>query len=125
MKPFDFVNAINTTKEKLINSEETEKAYNPHIVNRALSYFPDTIFYAQEMNMSRHLDNKLQFDYLINSIRKAKRFSKWAKKEENSDVEVICEYYGYSPDKAKAALSILSSDQLKIIRRRLEKGGSK
>lgn len=127
MNPFDFVNAITTTKKDLMtgtdNDELSEKSYTPFIVNKALSYFPDTIMYANEMNMHMVLDNKLQFHYLINSIRAHKRFAKWAKKSDNDDLEIVKEYYGYSNDKAIQALTLLSTNQLNLIRKQLEKGG--
>lgn len=105
------------------NDELAEKSYTPFIVNKALSYFPDTILYANEVNRLAHIDNKLQYSYLLNSIRPAKRFSKWAKKEDSDDLEVIKEYYGYSNEKAYQALSILSKDQLNHIKKQLEQGG--
>lgn len=127
MNPFDFVNAITTTKKDLMtgtdNDELSEKSYTPFIVNKALSYFPDTIMYANEMNMHMVLDNKLQFHYLINSIRAHKRFAKWVKKSDNDDLEIVKEYYGYSNDKAIQALTLLSTNQLNLIRKQLEKGG--
>lgn len=124
MTAFDYIDAINHTKKNIIEDEATEKAYVPFLTNRGLSYFPDTVFYANEMNCNPHLDKKLQFDYLINSIRKAKRYSKWAKRNKgDNDIELVQEYYGYSYEKAKMALTILSEDQLETIRKRLEKGG--
>lgn len=127
--PFDYVNAINYSKQDLMtdteNDELAEAGYSPFLANRALSYFPDTIMYAQEMNAYNHLDKKLQFHYLINSIRPKKRFSKWAKKQEDSDIEAVMEYYKYSEAKARAVLSLLSPEQLKQIKKRLDKGGSK
>lgn len=126
MNPFDFVNAINSTKKNLINEDPAlEKEYNPFLTNKSLSYFTDTIMDANLMNMHHGLDKKLQFDYLINTIRPAKRFSKWAKKVENNDLEVVKTYYGYNDRNAEHALSLLSADQLKIIRQNLENGGVK
>jgi fructose-1-phosphate kinase PfkB-like protein len=126
MDAFDYVNAILTTKKDLITDEQTEKAYVPFLTNRALSYHKDTIFYAQEMNMNHHIDKKLQFSYLINKIRPNKRkFSKWAKRKEDNDIDAIQEYFGYSIHKAKVALSILSKNDLQEIRKKLEKGGLK
>lgn len=126
---FDFVNAINYSKQDLMsgteNDELAEAGYVPFLTNRALSNFPDTIMYAQEMNVHNHLDKKLQFHYLINSIRPKKRFSKWAKKQEDSDIEAVMNYYKYSEAKARAVLSLLSPEQLKQIKKRLDKGGSK
>lgn len=100
-----------------------EKAYQPFLVNKALSYFPDTVMYANEMNLHNNADSKLQFHFFLNIIRPAKRFAKWVKKQEDNDLAAVMEYYGYSPEKAKSALSILSSDQLITIKQKLEKGG--
>lgn len=119
MNPFDYLNAINQTKEDLIVDEQSEKEYNAFIVNRGLSYFTDTILYANEMNMLFHLDGKLQFDYFINSIRSRKRFSKWHKKKDDDDLIAVMRCYGYSINKAKSVLSILSEDQIKIIREKI------
>ena len=96
VNPFDYVDSILKTKENLIVDEISEKAYVPFLTNRALSYHPDTILYAQEMNTNHHLDHKLQFQYLINTIRpKARKKSKWAKRKEDTDIEAIQQYFGY------------------------------
>ncbi len=112
--PFDFINAISHTKENIL--KDNEKDYNAFMINRGLSLFLDTIEKANDMNMNHHLDSKLQFEYLINKIRSRKRFSKWFKKEKDDDLKLVMEYYGYNVSKAKTTLSILSTDQLKIIR---------
>ena len=126
MNPFDYVNSILKDKENLIVDEVSEKAYVPFLTNRALSYHKDTLFYAQEMNSVPHLDKKLQFRYLINTVKPMKRKgSKWGKKLDNADIEAVMVYYGYSYKKALSAISVLSKEQLKIIRKRLEKGGTK
>lgn len=122
--PFDYINSISQNKKDLMEDEQAEKAYNAWLVNRGLSYFPDTIQHANEMNMMAHLGNKLQYTYLINTIRPRKRFSKWVKKKEDSDLEAIMKCYGYNIDKAKSALSILSPNQLKTIKEKLDEGGS-
>ena len=127
MKPFDYLNAINSTKENLMldsaTDELAEKAYEPFLTNRGLSYFPDSIFYANEMNQYHALPKKAQFLYLLNSIRPRKRFSKWYKEEISNDILLISEMFGYSKSKAKEALNVLSEEQLKEIRKRADKGG--
>jgi hypothetical protein len=123
MNPFDYTNAITSNKKNLIVDEASEKAYNPFMTNRGLSYFPDTVFYANEMNIKPNIDKKLQFDYLLNSIRSAKRYSKWGKKKEDKDLDLVQEYYGYNHQRAKEALSILSNNQIAMIKEKLEKGG--
>ena len=103
----------------------TEKSYNGFMINRSLSYFQDTIQFANLMNRYHHLDNKLQYHFLINIIRKRKRFSKWYKPEIESDIEVVKKYYDYSNEKARQALPLLSPVQIKIIRQKVDQGGRK
>ena len=123
MNPFDYVTAINYSKDKLIVDDETEKAYLPYMANRSLSYFQDTVAAANVMNQYSHLDKKLQFDFLINIIRRRKRFSKWIKPEVVTDLEAVKEYYGYSNENAKDVLSLLTTEQLETIKKRIDKGG--
>ena len=125
MNPFEYLNAINDTKKDIMIDDIAEKGYNAFIVNRGLSYFHDTILMANEMNQKAHLDNRLQFDFLINIVRKKKRFSKWMKQSSASDVEVVKEYYGYSNEKARQALSLLTPEQLKALEKKVTKGGRK
>jgi hypothetical protein len=120
MNPFDFVNAINKSKKDLMtggeDDEQAEKDYVPFVVNRSLSYFPDTLMYVNEINQYPDLDKKLQFHFLLNSIRPGKRFSKWVKKEDSVNLLAVMQYYGYGVDKAKQALPLLSNEQLSIIK---------
>lgn len=124
MSPFDFVNDITYGKKNLIGKEDdlAEKLYQPFLVNKSLSYFSDTIMYANEMNRRHGLDNKLQYHYLLNSIRPSRRYAKWVKKVENSDFEAVQEYFKYSNEKTFEALSLLSSDQISLIKEKLKKG---
>ena len=125
MNPFEYLNAINNTKKDIMVDDIAEKGYNSFMVNRGLSYFNDTVLMANEMNVNHTIDNRLQFDFLINIVRKKKRFSKWIKPETVSDVEVVKEYYGYSNEKAKQALSLLTSDQINQLKKKVYKGGRK
>lgn len=123
MNPFEYVNAINTSKKDIMIDDLAEKAYVPFTVNRSLSYFSDTVLVANEMNKHHHIDKKLQFHFLINIIRKRKRFSKWNKPELVSDADVVKEYYGYSNEKARQVLSLLSNEQIIELKKRMFKGG--
>ena len=125
MNPFEYLNSINYTKKDIMVDDIAEKEYNSFMVNRSLSYFPDTVLAANEMNRYHQIDNLLQFHFLINIIRKRKRFSKWDKKKNDSDVEVIKEYYGYNEEKALQVLNILSTDQLNELYKKVYKGGRK
>ena len=125
MSPFEFLNAINYNKKDLMVDPENEKHYNSFVINRSLSYFPDTVAIANEMNKYHHLDSRLQFSFLINIIRKRKRFSKWIKPEIENDVEVVKEYYGYSNEKARQILPLLTPEQIQTIRKKVNKGGRK
>jgi len=121
MTPFDIINSITYDKKRLID-ETNEKAYNAFNINKGLSYFKDTIFHAQEMNMNYHLDNLMQHDYLFSSVRKQKRYAKWIKKDKDADIEAVKIYFNYGYQKAKEAYSILSKEQIKYIREKVEAG---
>ena len=125
MSPFDYLNSINYTKKDIMVDDIAEKEYNPFMVNRGLSYFQDTVLMANEMNQYAHLDNRLQFDFLINIVRKRKRFSKWNKPEVATDLDVIKEYYGYSNGKARMVHNLLTDNQITELRRKVFKGGRK
>ena len=125
MNPFTYVNEITNGKKNIMVDDIAEKAYNPFMVNRGLSYFHDTVLMANEMNRYHQIDKRLQFDFLINLVRKKKRFSKWLKTEENSEIEVIKEYYGYSNEKARQIHSLLSSDQINELKKKVYKGGKR
>ena len=121
----DYLNAINHTKERLMDTEdeEWEKKYPPFIVNKCLAPFQDTILLVNEINQYPHLDKKLQFDFLINSIRLRKRFTPWVKANKLDDLEYVKEFYGYNNEKARIALSILNDEHIATIKRKLNKGG--
>ena len=127
MSPFDYVNAINISKQDLIRKSENpalaEKDYSPFLTNRALSYYVDTILYANEMNRANHVDSLLQNDYYLNSIRVSKRFSKWAKPIESSDIESIQEYYKVNNRRALEISKVLTREQIDLIKTRIIKGG--
>lgn len=123
MNPFEFVNAICDSKENLIVDDLSEKTYNPFMINRSLSYHYDTVLLANEMNQRAFLDKKLQFDFLINTVRKKKRFAKWKKPESSDDLDVVKEYYGYSNEKARQVLPLLNDDQMGQLKQRIFKGG--
>tara|TARA_R100001015_G_C4584060_1_gene140185 strand:- start:10 stop:390 length:381 start_codon:yes stop_codon:yes gene_type:complete len=115
MKLTDFLNAINYNKKPLLDGEALEKDYAPFVVNRCLSYFPDTIFHANTMNQVCSVDKKMHFDYLRGAVRKRKRFSPWVKKEVQPELEAIKTVFDFSDRKAKDALRVLSPDQVKDI----------
>ena len=120
MSPFEFIKSISSSKKDIM---ENEKDYNAFMINRGLSYFPDTVIYANEMNKFHHLDNRLQYSFLINIVRKRNRFSKWNKSIESENINAIKRYYDYSNEKARDVLPLLSNENLKTIRGRINHGG--
>lgn len=117
-----WLNSINHEKQDIM-TDENKKEYPPYIVNRCLSGFIDTVMMANEMNINHHLSPELQYKFLLNIVRPKRRFSPWLKKEKLNDLEVVKSYYGYSNEKARAALSILSDEQLNSIKLRQNRGG--
>jgi hypothetical protein len=127
MTPFDFINAINSKGKKDVmsgtdNDVAAEAAYVPYVANKTLSYFPETLMHANEANKMSHLDKKLQFHYLLNSIRPGKRYAKWVKKEDSDELDLVKQYYQFNDEKARQALALLSKQQLSMIRTILTNG---
>ena len=124
MSPFDYLNSVNYEKQNLMVDDVSESQYNAFMVNRGLSYFPDSILYANQMNGFNHLDNKLQYEFYLHGLTKRKRFSKWSKKDNITDkIRAVMDYYKYSHERALEALSILSDEQITIIEEKMYKGG--
>ena len=120
----DWLNSINMTKKDLFDDNPSAK-YPAYIVNRCMSGHLDTVLFANEMNMKPNLDLKMQYSFLLNSVRKRKRFSPWLRKDEIRDLDYVKRYYGYSNEKAKQALSILTKEQLSFIKSKFETGGKR
>ena len=120
-----YLKSLNETKENLIESDDPmwEKKYSPFIINKCLAPFNDTIMLVNEMNQRHHLPSKLQYEFLLNTIRSKKRYAPWVKGDKLKDLEYVKEYFGYSNEKAKAALRILDNEQIKTIKDSLNKGG--
>lgn len=126
LSPFDFLKTINDTKENLIdNDTENTKYYNSFVINRSLSYFPDTIYFANEMNKFHQIDVDLQYNFLLNIIRKRKRFSKWEKTEDINNLNLIKSYFGYNDEKARQVISLLTEEQITTIKKKVSLGGRK
>ena len=122
----DWLNSINYSKKNLIDEDpDVEKKYPAYIINRCMSGHLDAIMYANEMNLYHNLSSKLQYDFLLNILRSKKRFSPWVKKEELKNLDYVKHYYGYSNEKAKQVLPLLSKEQLTFIQEKLERGGLK
>ncbi len=121
----DYLKSINRTKEKLMDNDDElwEKKYPPFIINKCLAPFPDTVHLVNEMNVNHHLDSKLQYDFLLNSLRPRERYTPWLKAKKIKNLDYVKEYYGYSNEKAKVALDILSDEQIETIKNSLSKGG--
>jgi len=120
---FFVVNNITNGKDNLFSDGLQESVYKPYLINKALSYYPDTIMHANEMNRYFNAPRKYQYEYLFRSIRKRKRFSKWNKKIENPDIGMLMEYYGVSTNRAEEYLNILTKEQIQKIRIKTNKGG--
>ena len=122
--PFDYVNSILQNKKNLIVDELTEKDYSPFLVNRSLSYHKDCILYANEMNRRHLTDKKLQYDFLLNTIRSQKRpFAKWVKSEKSDNLECIKQVFGLSDQKARDAMRLLSNEQIQQLKEQTDTGG--
>ena len=123
----EYLKSINTTKQNLMDSDDKawERKYPSFIINKCLAPFNDTILLVNEMNHHNHLDNKMQYDFLLNSLRKQNRYAPWMKASKSKNLEYVKEYCGYNNEKAKSALNILNDEQIASIKEKLNKGGKK
>ena len=121
----DWLNSINFTKENLIEDPDMISSYPPYIVNRCLSGHLDTVLFANEMNKYSNLDKDMQYSFFLYTLRKRKRFSPWLKKEQIDNLDLVKKHYGYSNEKAKVAVTLLTKTQLETIRNKHDMGGKK
>ena len=121
----DWLNSINFTKENLIEDPDAISSYPPYIINRCLSGHLDTVLFANEMNRYVNLDKDLQYTFYLNTLRKRKRFSPWLKKEQIENLDLVKKHYGYSNEKAKVALSLLTKSQIESLRHKYDMGGKR
>jgi len=120
----DVLNSINYTKVNLL-AQGLNSEYVPYVVNRCLSYFPDTLFHANRMNTRSSLTRDQQYQYYLEGLSKRKRFSKWVKPETDSDLETVMQYYGYSRRHAQTVLPLISQEQMNQLKNSLKTGGQK
>ena len=122
----DWLNSINSNKNNLIEEDpESISSYPPYIVNRCLSGTVDSVLFANEMNLNAHLDKDMQYSFLLYTLRKRKRFSPWLKKEQVNNLDLVKKHYGYSNEKAKVALTLLTKTQIEHIRNKHDMGGKR
>ena len=121
----EYLNSINSTKTNLMDTQDPlwERKYPSFIINKCLAPFNDTIMLVNEMNVHNHLDNKMQYDFLLNSLRKQHRYASWMKASKSKNLEYVKEYFGYNNEKARSALNILNDEQIAYIKTKLNKGG--
>jgi hypothetical protein len=126
MSPFEIMKWIET-KQRPQNAIDERDGYNPFIINKGFSYFPDLIFFANEMNKGSNFnsDPLLQFNFYYHLLpRRKPRFEKWVKPKKEEELNIIMEYYSYSREKAKQVMGIIDNKQLKLMEKELEKGGA-
>jgi|TARA_B110000285_G_C15138219_1_gene628702 hypothetical protein len=122
--PFDFVKSVSYDKKDIMYDDIEEKSYAPFLTNKALSYQQDSLFFANEMNTRHGCDNRLQYLFLLNTLRKRQRFSKWQKPSVSSKIDTVKEYYQVSTKQAKEYVSVLSESDYRQLKKRMNTGGT-
>ena len=124
VSPFDLAHDL-TSKERYDSNASEMKSYTKFLINRTLSYHPDLIAYANEMNIHIDISDRLHYDFLHHSIDKKRRSKKfWAKTKKYEHLELVKEYFNYSNQKALSALSVLSDKDIETITNLMNKGGA-
>lgn len=118
---FDYINSINSKQEYLFKDDENHGDYVPFLVTKAFSYFPDTIFVANEINKYQVTDKKRHYDFFYYGIDKGKRFSKWYKPDQDETIALVQEYYNVRYSVAREYAKNLSNEDIERLKTR--KGG--
>jgi len=121
--PFDFVKSVSYTKKDLMVDEVEEKAYQPFLINKALSYHQDSVFFANEMNIRHGTENRLQYMFFLNTLRKRQRFSKWSRPYISKKLDVVKQHYQVSTKIAKEYVELLTDKQMKELKKTMNLGG--
>jgi hypothetical protein len=122
--PFDFVKSVSSDKTDIMVDDIEEKAYQPFLINKSLSYHQDSVFFTNEMNCRHGVDNRLQYVFFLNTLRKRQRFSKWSKPYVSKKLDVVKEYYQMSTREAKELYTLLSDKELRELKNRMNTGGN-
>ena len=120
---FDFVKSVSYDKKDLMVDEVEEKAYQPFLLNKSLSYHQDSIFLTNEMNVRHGVDNRLQYMFFLNTLRKRQRFSQWSKPYISKKIDTVKQYYQISTREAKDYVNLLSDKQVRELKNRMKTGG--
>ena len=113
VSPFEFVNAINGSKEDLFETRGYAASdYNAFIVNRQFSYFPDTIFIANAANQLSNAPSKSQFDFYRFLVDPRRRYAKWGKPVKHEYLEILMKTYEISLNKALDIIDLFSKEEL-------------
>jgi len=122
---FDYINDLSYGKKDLsrLNPDEFTENYSPYMINKAFSMGIDTLLYANEMNKYPDISKQMHYDYYLFSLKKQKRFNKWAKEEKNEYLDLVCEYYQITTEKALDLIRILPDTSLENIKAKLNRGG--
>lgn len=120
---FDYLESINAHKVDLMVDEISEKAYDAFMVRRGLGMSKETIFLAARMNELHNLDDYMQYQYLLATVPKKKRFNKWAKKSPVSeDIKLIARHYEVNMVVASSYRKLMSEEQMEALIE-MKKGG--
>ena len=121
----EILKSINLTKDTDLIDVYNESDYPSWVVNRALSFYPDTILQVNEINQHSQMPRTMQYKYLLYSVRKKNRYSPWLKVKLDPGVQLIKEYFGYSTRKAREVLPMFTNEDLEELKLILDKGGCK
>jgi hypothetical protein len=120
MTPFDYINSINRKSGILTDMS----GYSVFLTNRAFSYFPDTILFANELNR-QNIPPSLHYKCLYRLIIKKNRYTPWPKKTANNQehIEIVMKYYNCNFTRAREYCEILSDEDIDEMKSYLNEGG--
>ncbi len=115
VSPFVWVDAL-CTKNGDPMAEHGEAAYPAFMVNRAMSQYADCIGHAAEINLYQDLDPRMAYDYYMKALRPKKRFAKWGKVKNETEVKLLMQHYQINRERAEETLGLLTKEQIAHIK---------
>lgn len=116
------LNSINFTKQNLVRkqdgsiNESEAKSFPSYIVLKSLSYHADCVPYvsylAERLTKAHNMSNEMQYEFLLHTIPKGKRFAKWAKPKNEKAIELLMDIYHINHATAKGYLRLLSDKDI-------------
>ena len=123
----DYLTSINKSKVNVMRDPnadpKTITGYPAFMIRRLMSYHMDTVLLANEMNILPHLDNQMQYEYLLYAVPKKNRYATTHKVQPSETIDLIKRFYNYNDEKALEVVMLHTDVDFARMKEHLSEGG--